>query len=186
MVRRTNRATNPMEPIGASDPLRESTCDATGWVNLSRHAGRDLWETVARSASRWRARRGRATMSSKRSPGASWSRGRRTRPTEIGSRNPQPPGKPRRAPVHCAATGDGQDMTARPEPSGTPVSGRLEIPSGPLLNPVRETLAIIDAVHGDGDLPPLPVRLTSGRTEVGGYRCSERGGEPPHRGGRTS
>jgi len=43
---------------------------------------------------------------------------------------------------------------------------------------VRRALAAIDAVHGDGDLPLLPVVRTRTATEAGAYEWSDRSGEP--------
>jgi len=63
-------------------------------------------------------------------------------------------------------------------PSGTRISTLVESGSGPLFEALRDTLTIIDEVHGDGDLPRLPVRLTTGRIEIGGYRFSGRDGTP--------
>lgn len=63
-------------------------------------------------------------------------------------------------------------------PSGTQISSAIEVGSGPLFESLKEALAAIDRVHGDGALPQLPVRLTRGRAEIGGYRFSNRDGTP--------
>jgi hypothetical protein len=60
-------------------------------------------------------------------------------------------------------------------PAGMPISGRLRIPPERSLAVVRETVAVIDAVHGDGNLPPLPVRLSRGRRQMGGYEYARDG-----------
>lgn len=61
---------------------------------------------------------------------------------------PVPPGPPQR-PV--AQSGGGQ-------PQGRRVSQALLVSSrNPITEPVREAVAAIDSVHGDGDLPDLPV-----------------------------
>jgi hypothetical protein len=63
-------------------------------------------------------------------------------------------------------------------PRGIPISGRLVVPESAAFDPVRRALAAIDAVHGDGDLPFLPVVRTRATTEVGVYEWSDRSGEP--------
>jgi hypothetical protein len=63
-------------------------------------------------------------------------------------------------------------------PLGTQIGAVVEAGSEPLFEPLKETLAAIDRVHGDGILPRLPARLTTGRTEIGGYRFSSRDGTP--------
>ena len=60
---------------------------------------------------------------------------------------------------------------------GVPVSRSVQIPSGPAFDPVRRALAAIDAVHGDGMLPRLPVVLTRAATEAGAYEWNDRTGE---------
>jgi hypothetical protein len=52
------------------------------------------------------------------------------------------------------------------------------VPDGAAFDPVRRALAAIDAVHGDGDLPLLPVARTRATTEAGTYEWSDRTGEP--------
>jgi hypothetical protein len=63
-------------------------------------------------------------------------------------------------------------------PGGIPISSRIVVPSGASFDPVRRALAAIDAVHGDGDLPRLPVVRTRGTMEVGAYEWSDRTGAP--------
>jgi hypothetical protein len=48
------------------------------------------------------------------------------------------------------------------EPAGTPISRalpvwRLDLDPGGRVDKVEQAIAAIDRVHGDGDLPPLPV-----------------------------
>jgi hypothetical protein len=57
-----------------------------------------------------------------------------------------------------------------------PISSRIAIPAGAAFAPVRRALAAIDAVHGDGDLPRLPVVRTRATTEAGAYVWDERNG----------
>lgn len=45
-------------------------------------------------------------------------------------------------------------------PDGVPVGRALEIPAGIVHDDLRAALAIISRVHGDGDLPPIPMRVT--------------------------
>jgi hypothetical protein len=62
-------------------------------------------------------------------------------------------------------------------PGGIPISSRLLVPEGAAFAPVRRALAAIDAVHGDGDLPRIPVVRTRAVTEAGAYQWSDRTGE---------
>ncbi|MFN8633528.1 MAG: hypothetical protein U0893_06700 [Chloroflexota bacterium] len=59
-----------------------------------------------------------------------------------------------------------------------PIGSRIIIPAGPSFDAVRRALAAIDAVHGDGDLPTIPVVRTRATTEAGAYEWDERTGEP--------
>lgn len=63
-------------------------------------------------------------------------------------------------------------------PGGTPIGSRLIVPAGAAFDPVRRALAAIDAVHGDGNLPQLPVVRTRAASEAGSYDWSDRTGEP--------
>jgi hypothetical protein len=63
-------------------------------------------------------------------------------------------------------------------PGGIPISSRLIVPAGAAFDPVRRALAAIDAVHGDGDLPLLPVVLTRAIVEAGAYQWDDRSREP--------
>lgn len=60
-------------------------------------------------------------------------------------------------------------------PAGRPIGPVVQVPPGPASDTVREALAAVDAVHGDGYLPPLPVRPTRGRREIGRYEYDRRG-----------
>jgi hypothetical protein len=62
-------------------------------------------------------------------------------------------------------------------PGGIPISSRLIVPDGAAFDPVRRALAAIDAVHGDGVLPLLPVIRTRGRVQVGAYEWNSHTGE---------
>jgi len=59
-------------------------------------------------------------------------------------------------------------------PSGIPISGALDISSLPgarskIGGAVRHTLDVIDSVHGDGNLPTIPVKQNAGKVTTGGY-----------------
>jgi hypothetical protein len=62
-------------------------------------------------------------------------------------------------------------------PGGIPIGSRLVVPEGAPFAPVRRALAAIDAVHGDGNLPLLPVVQTRAVTEAGAYEWNSRTGE---------
>jgi hypothetical protein len=71
-------------------------------------------------------------------------------------------------------------MTEQPSlraPLGIPISRSVQIPAGRAFDPVRRALEVIDSVHGDGVLPPLPVIRTRGRVQVGAYEWNEYTGE---------
>jgi hypothetical protein len=51
------------------------------------------------------------------------------------------------------------------------------VPASSSFAPVRRALAAIDSVHGDGDLPQLPVVRTRAATEAGAYQWNDRTGE---------
>jgi len=81
---------------------------------------------------------------------------------------------PRPAPVPTPA---GNPLGA--EPLGTPVSQALKIPtSGPHQAAYQEALDAIDAVHGDGKLPKLPVTTDSRMESLGEFRFLAGTGEP--------
>ncbi len=52
------------------------------------------------------------------------------------------------------------------------------MPTGRHFDPVREAVAIVDAVHGDGALPRLAVQLTSSTVEAAAYLWDARTGQP--------
>lgn len=59
-------------------------------------------------------------------------------------------------------------------PPRIPVSHALELGKVPGMRskigkPVRDTIRIIDDVHGDGELSKIPVTIESGRVRLGGY-----------------
>ena len=62
-------------------------------------------------------------------------------------------------------------------PSGIPISRSIQVPPGRAFDPVRRALEAIDAVHGDGVLPLLPVIRTRGRVQVGAYEWNSHTGE---------
>lgn len=65
-----------------------------------------------------------------------------------------------------------------PRPAGTPVSAALKVASGAKLAPARQTIAAIDKVHGDGELPEVPVKTSQARQFYGVYQT--RGANPDH------
>lgn len=84
---------------------------------------------------------------------------------------------PSRSPLpDDGASADGnQEGAGRPSrsavtPLGTAVSAALQAPpSGPLRAPLQAALEAIDAVHGDGVLPSIPVEVMRSATLAGGY-----------------
>ncbi len=56
-----------------------------------------------------------------------------------------------------------------------PISPNLKVPPGRSFDFVREALASIDSVHGDGELPTTPVTMGRGRQERGGYSFGRQG-----------
>lgn len=61
------------------------------------------------------------------------------------------------------------------QPAGRPIGPVVQVPEGSGFAAVREALAAVDAVHGDGDLPSVPVSATRGRREVGRYEYARHG-----------
>lgn len=58
---------------------------------------------------------------------------------------------------------------APPGPSGRPVSAALQLPKRGDVSTLKDAIAIIDSVHGDGDLPRLPVKIGSMQDGMGAY-----------------
>lgn len=76
-----------------------------------------------------------------------------------------------------------QDMTPLQtqnlQPIGTPVSAALQLPTrGKLAQPISDTVASIDKVHGDGALPELPVLTGSMKDKGGYYKHESASGKP--------
>lgn len=69
-------------------------------------------------------------------------------------------------------------MTDRPRPAGIPIGRALDIPAGIAYDDLREVVAAIDRVHGDGNLPRIPVRLTRGVADFGRFRFDPDTGQP--------
>lgn len=64
-------------------------------------------------------------------------------------------------------------------PQGKAVSAALDSQlRGSQATKARTALNLIDAVHGDGDLPPIPIAGTAKRTQVGGYAFERYTGKP--------
>jgi hypothetical protein len=59
------------------------------------------------------------------------------------------------------------------QPAGTPIGRALDIPAGIAYDSLREVVAAIDRVHGDGDLPSIPVRFVTGMAGRGRFRFDE-------------
>jgi SPP1 gp7 family putative phage head morphogenesis protein len=58
----------------------------------------------------------------------------------------------------------------QPMPAGKPVADGLKLPSrGALAQIGKHTLAAIEKVHGDGDLPQIPLELERSNKRLGGY-----------------
>lgn len=60
-------------------------------------------------------------------------------------------------------------QAASETPRKNPVSGALQVPGGPKMQPVRDTLKAIDTVHDDGNLPTIPVDQKVARRSFGTY-----------------
>ena len=54
-------------------------------------------------------------------------------------------------------------------PSGKPVADALTLPKGKNGTPLQTTLDAIGKVHGDGELPPIPIESTASRGRQGAY-----------------
>ena len=63
-------------------------------------------------------------------------------------------------------------------PLGRPVSHAAEIPAGLRAPEMREVLRAVDAVHGDGVLPRVPVTWLDSLDAEGFYRFDDSTGKP--------
>ncbi|MBK8184282.1 MAG: hypothetical protein IPK63_15945 [Candidatus Competibacteraceae bacterium] len=54
-------------------------------------------------------------------------------------------------------------------PAGTPVSNALKVSGGKYSDSYRRTIAAIDKVHGDGQLPEIPIKTTNMKNAYGQY-----------------
>jgi hypothetical protein len=63
-------------------------------------------------------------------------------------------------------------------PLGRPIGACLVVPAGRLFDPVRSAVSAIDAVHGDGSLPEIVVRITRSVVEAASYEWDDRTGRP--------
>jgi hypothetical protein len=61
-------------------------------------------------------------------------------------------------------------------PAGIPIGRALDVPAGIAYDDLREVIAAIDRVHGDGDLPSIPVRFVTGMISRGRFRFDETSG----------
>jgi hypothetical protein len=55
-------------------------------------------------------------------------------------------------------------------PAGIPIGRALDVPAGIAYDDLREVIAAIDRVHGDGDLTAIPVRFVAGMIGRGRFR----------------
>jgi SPP1 gp7 family putative phage head morphogenesis protein len=62
------------------------------------------------------------------------------------------------------------DVSPLPQPSGTSVSNALRMPGGAMGKKVKRAAGLIDQVHGDGQLPAVPVKQSVSKKEHGHYR----------------
>jgi hypothetical protein len=74
-----------------------------------------------------------------------------------------------------------QDVKVKLGPNGVPLSGAFDTSKLPkaLRSDMDEALRILDEVHGDGELPMLPVLKSSASTYAGQYRYSKMPGRKP-------
>ena len=84
----------------------------------------------------------------------------------------------------AAAAARGRGGAAKPVPAGTPVSEAFDLSGIPGTRSaygraVREAMGAIDSVHGDGDLPTIPIKKSSGLLTTGTYRYTY-SGNPVH------
>lgn len=71
-----------------------------------------------------------------------------------------------------------EPATVRVQPLGTPVSGALNVPKrGKYSKTYQQTLAAIDAVHGDGPLPEILVKTNTLQGAFGYFAMNSRTGE---------
>ncbi len=63
-------------------------------------------------------------------------------------------------------------------PQGTAIGSKLQIPNGPKMKVARDAMALLDKVHGDGPLDPVPLKPSQGRF-YGQFTLARRGyGQP--------
>jgi hypothetical protein len=73
--------------------------------------------------------------------------------------------------------GDAPD-SARASPRGRPIGDCLLVPAGRQFDSVRQAIAIVDSVHGDGSMPQLVVRANASAIEAASYEWDGRTGRP--------
>lgn len=87
-------------------------------------------------------------------------------PTPAPAAKPQPQPKPKASPKPKSKS----KAKATPAPKGTPVSQALQVRAqGVTADTIRETIAAIDQVHGDGNLPAIPVQEIASRSYNGSF-----------------
>jgi hypothetical protein len=59
------------------------------------------------------------------------------------------------------------------QPAGIPIGRALDVPAGIAYDDLRDVISAIDLVHGDGDLPRIPVRFVTGMAGRGRFRFDE-------------
>jgi SPP1 gp7 family putative phage head morphogenesis protein len=125
-------------------------------------------------------RQGRIDLSDlpKRTWSPKWGGGRSQRSVAelLGGGQPPPPKPPKPTPTPIPPTA-AQGPAGPTKPKGIPVSQHLDaskLPrkgaSGAIADKVRETISMIDGVHGDGTLSPVPVQMNQRSASYGVYK----------------
>jgi hypothetical protein len=69
-------------------------------------------------------------------------------------------------------------VSSKGGPAGTPLGRALDIPAGIAYDDLRDAIAAIEQVHGDGELPRIPVRLVAGISDLGRFLYDPVTGQP--------
>lgn len=80
-------------------------------------------------------------------------------------------GEAKANPKRTLAAGVEPDLPSMPRPVGKPVSAAIQLPRDRSAAKMNAAVAAIDSVHGDGELPSIPVRYPSVRSYNGRYTC---------------
>lgn len=145
--------------------------DYQGWLGSIQPTELMPWNlTIADSLELWLGMSGDGHAAVLRLGGRTGDEVPRPAPTPVAPRQPagQQPGPPVQTPTQ---PGRG------PGPNGAPVSQALNIPnSGKYATAYRDAIEAIDAVHGDGALPEIPVKTKSNIQAYGQYAHYAGGG----------